>query len=761
MKLFVIAALVVFKVLSASAQTARYITDCSHGATWISSGTLNPNGQVLMVGDLGRVGTYNKESKTIAWDCLPTQSFLYDVWSRNDTTIVVGEHGAVFYKVTDGNWKAVPLASQETIRTVTVHKQSMFIGTEEGAVWRNDSFSNDGWYLSYQASAAVIGLESVDQSLLGVGRAGGVYRLTDDWEDLSLKGSRYEFTSIASIGEFYIIGSDFGKIIRMNTKSGDWSSVQIMDSTGISNIGDFRGRSDKTLCISSGAMNSLLATGFYSPFRTTPGVRVSLDTGRTWVSTPFYADDTPLVEQINNDWCPLVATDGNSIVALSCNPVEPTTLFRSTNSGKSWSAELTSQDIYKRLDTANSFEYGKSFPIVYDGVIRSNDSYLTVQHDQVTNMEFRNALERKSVIVQIDVAVDSVKHDTLSTLDGFFECLDFIDGILYAGGDSARVATSSDYGQTWTYSKINSIAGPFAQVGPFTKHRGTLLARAIWSKAIPTSWYLSGIVELRDSGWFPAAVIPTSKVRLSGTSTTIHNGELFVLVSEVDSSDQNVGYAIYKFDPETHAFYRIIPIPRTHSQVYSAFSINDTLHILVGQENGTRRCTFIQGEWVCVNARLVRAGDTVQLTSGGLIVFNSGSMLIGSSSAGNIYSADGILWRHTPSRMRVLPSNLFFAETSGSKVFAGGPYGFATEYIFDTTQTFVEQAHFASLPVCGESVFNRGSECFLVYDMLGRLIKIDSYNDEESLRIDPALCERRMYIAAPIGKPECSIWFMR
>ena len=144
-----------------TAQQVRYLVECDRGASFVANATHRTDGTILVVGDLGRVGTYKREQGRITWECLPSQAFLYDVWSRNDTTIVVGESGDVWFIVEGARWKSSPLPMPDTCRSIAVHNGVVYVGTQEGRIWQRAALDAEAWTLSYQASAAVIELSLI------------------------------------------------------------------------------------------------------------------------------------------------------------------------------------------------------------------------------------------------------------------------------------------------------------------------------------------------------------------------------------------------------------------------------------------------------------------------------------------------------------------------------------------------------------------------------------------------------------------------
>lgn len=751
----------------ANAQSVRVLTDCSAGASWISNATMTSEGTIIMVGNLGQLGTYSKAQKKIAWECLPTQSFLFDVWSHGDTTVVVGEYGEVWVRIGHEQWVSVELPEKQNVRSVTLHQKALFVGTEQGVIWKLDGLSERTWTIGYEAAAAVIGLESIDGVLLAVGRRGGLYRFIDDWENLSSDESTYELTSIVALGSTYIVGSDHGQILRYNTTTQIWSKVAVVDAATVFESSTFLGRADKTLCVSHGAGDTLFASGWYDPRQTT-GVRKSVDSGKTWTLVPFYSGTTAFRDRIDNSYCPLVSMSGDTIVALSCYPTVPTTIFRSTNDAESWDIDLTSTDILHRLDTSSAVEYGRCSTVVYAGAVLSGNEYLLLKHDRATNLEFTPAVPRYTYVVAVKLHADTGEVDTIAVLPGFFESLDEIDGLLYAGGDSGNVATSVDLGHTWIFEKVHDIGGEFAQVHSFVKLNGIVFAHAGWPTTVSTPWYGSGLIQLHASGWFPCTISPIGTNRVGFNSIFAIDGVPTILIYNLNEEPKVVGYALYKYDLASQSFLHSSNLPFGDTVTVFHVTGENPISISIesngngGAPQATRTCAYIKGDWVCDTLRLVMPLDTITLTSGWQ-QFDLGSVHIAYSiDVGSLYSTDGIWWRHLPKRMSFISPTIFFAKGNANRVIAGGPSNFAAEYTFDTTQTAVEGFDNSTMNQCANAdLFGPDGAMYSVYEASGRLVRVAHYRNESDIRQDPTLRNSALYLLLPSQRPECAFWIFR
>ncbi|MDZ4745135.1 MAG: hypothetical protein SGJ05_03935 [bacterium] len=760
--------LVLVVASSMYSQSVRHLTDCGRGASFVSNAILRSDGTVMVVGDLGRVGTYVAGASRIAWQCLPIQKFLYDVWSRNDTTIVVGEAGAVWFSIGYEGWMPSSLPKKETVRCVIVHNDTVYVGTEEGSVWECGNIRNGEWVRSYVAKASIIEMCSSDGRLAVVGKLGGLYERRSEWVDLSKENSTLEFASIIALGNIYVIGSDSGQVYRYSTTSGIWSAYQLMLPSDNFTMNDFRGRADKTLSISQGLDGELLATGNYYPgFSSGVGVHRSIDSGITWQHRPF--PDDVVTDIVSLMYCPLVGIVNGRTFLVSATAGYPISIYESDQSMTSWNSRLRSQDIFRNLDTIVNGVQGQCSTVVRGAsTVAASNTFICLQNDVATTSAFSSLVEKISRIVEIHLETDTITFDTIALLNGQYTSMHRIGGVVYMGGDSGRIASSSDDGVTWSVEVIDDIDFDNFIVTEVFLRGADLFAAAFNDNDGDRAWRIHGIVERSNGRWRHSSVQPPANTRVTVADIATNlDGQAAVLASNLDESN-NWKYAIYQYDTQTASFNVLSLLPLESTTTPQIFYSNNTIGVLIPSRlfNVYMRCLYSNADWHCDTVKIKVDSSFLPLNSiATILVEDIGDKLVGKGFFRMISVDDGLHWLPLPNATTLFRGSTLFATVDQLRVLVGGFNDYFSIITLDSTSTSINYGSTQALnSICNPIHFMSNTRLvnYRVYDLLGRLISTTETTSYLDAIDQPAIETGHVYVLQmTTGIESCSMLFTR
>lgn len=666
-----------------TAQSVAMLTSCERGISYMSNATATRDGRAVIVGDLGRIGTIGMTDSTFTWECLPEQPFLFDAWISNDSLIVVGANGAVWWRTGGGTWLNVSVPDSATCRTVEKFGGEFYVGTESGRIWRTEDLRSGVWTKDFTTDSSVLDMCANDSTLVAVGANGGFflkYVSGANWVDRSSPEVNAMYSSVRIAGPYFIVGADSGRVMRIDRQQFTMFMSQVFAPSRYSEMPDFRGRADRILssCFTSDGL--LVISGyFYDGPLPAVGVYVSADTGSTWERRAFYNQVTqPSV--VNAEYAPLVFTTDSVISVIAGTLGSAIVRYSSTDHGVHWKS-VQATNFFQRVDVP-----GDSVPHYQVGALtgiviqRESSEYLTTEYTSPTEYDDLSRITAETIVRQWQrTSTYGVNGTVVSRLPGRFYYLVVRTGRLYMQGDSNRIAMSSNNGRSWEVSTLDSgvmtVPSSLAFLGEdilaigYNRLYHRLSNANSWSRVL-----LQGPLEEQR--------YPTGAIQ-------VNDREVALLVNvRRDTLFVRTDLYIATTSGDTVKLDSLCTIPAEAMNTPSLFMSGDTVSMMMpvrsANSPGARmmRCTYTSNAWLCDTARVEVAPDRmIPLNISDLALTDLESQLIGLRFGGGILQStdDGRTWFVIPSVKTGFSGSMIAAASMGSElVLVGSKYYFAS-----------------------------------------------------------------------------------
>lgn len=644
-------------VCNAQVSDIRHYIDCERGVSFVSNAGRSHDGRAVVVGDLGRLGVIGTFDQDFTWYCLPEQPFLYDGWIENDSIVVVGERGSVWFRTSSGVWKNAGIPTSETCRAITKQGSSFYVGTEQGSIWECGDLGSFDWRLQTVMPSSILDLYADDTSMVAVGGEQGLYewsRSRQEWVDLSEHVNMSLYSAVLVFGGKYIIGADSGRVVRYDRTTRQQAVSQLFPPSVSDPYPDFRGRNDRTLSICEGAQHELLVTGHYRDgSRPTTGVYSSSDSGVTWKHRPFY-DASKTFEWFSTEYCPVVLRDDSIIAAIVATAGSPIVVYRSSNSGETW-RKSQSTSMYQLLPRTSNIP-DSTWHTFVDGISGivvdpQRQQLLTTSYCVPQNSDDYRYPFTQTLVVLRTISQEGIRADTLSVVSGKYRGLQRNGEKLIMSGDSLRLAVSDDDGRTWTISRIDSLQPYF-----FT-------ATQIMLKSGSVAYAGNvGYVYLEDVGRWESMKLRSDSTTRPFVVNARKYSENSALI-EVDYYQQSTllyrTVQLLKVSGSSYSIDSVATIPARAVNMPALYTSSDTVVILMASQQSSQfpmgqqyRCSYVGNEWRCDTMYIVLDNGS-QISFRGtdaFEIYDHGVVVVGQLfSGGKYYSTDHCrTWRVLP-----------------------------------------------------------------------------------------------------------------
>ncbi|MBS1560653.1 MAG: hypothetical protein JSS89_03530 [Bacteroidetes bacterium] len=666
-----------------TAQTVAMLTSCEQGISFMSNAAASSDGRAVIVGDLGRIGTIGMTDSTFTWECLPEQPFLFDAWISNDSLIVVGANGAVWWRAGGGSWKNVSIPDGATCRSVEKFGREFYVGTESGGIWRTEDIRSGVWTKDYTTDSSVLDMCAHDSTLVAVGTNGGLFVKSAsgvNWVDRSSPEVEAKYSSVRIAGPYFIVGADSGRVMRIDRQQFTMFTSQVFAPSRYSEMPDFRGRADRILssCFTSDGL--LVVSGyFYDGPLPAVGVFVSADTGRTWARRAFY-DQITKPSVVNAEYAPLVFATDSVLSVIAGTLGSAIVRYSSTDHGVHWKS-VQATNFFQRFDVP-----GDSVPHYQVGALtgiviqRESSEYLTTECTFPTQYEDLSLITAETIVRQWKrTNTIDVNGTVVSRLPGRFYYLLEWAGRLSLRGDSNRIAISSNNGRSWEVSTLDlgvmTVPSSLAFLGEdllaigYNRLYHRLSNSSTWSHVL-----LQGPLEEQR--------YPTGAIQ-------VNDQEVALLVNvRRDTLFVRTDLYIATTSGDTVKLDSLCTIPSEAMNTPSLFMSGDTISMMmpVRSTNGPgarmMRCVYTSNVWQCDTARFEVAPDRkIPLNVSDLALTDLESRLIGLRFGGGMLQStdDGRTWTTIPSVQTGFSGSMIAAASKGSElVLVGSKYYFAS-----------------------------------------------------------------------------------
>lgn len=627
---------------------------------------------------------------TFTWECLPEQPFLFDAWISNDSLIVVGTNGAVWWRAGGGAWKNVSVPESATCRTVEKFGGEFYVGTESGRIWRTEDLRSGVWTKDFTTDSSVLDMCAHDSTLVAVGTNGGLFVKSVSgatWVDRSSPEVKAMYSSVRIAGPYFIVGADSGRVMRIDRQQFTMFTSQVFAPSRYSEMPDFRGRADRILssCFTSDGL-LVISGNFYDGSLPAVGVYVSADTGITWERRAFYDLFTqPTV--VNAEYAPLVFSTDSVLSVVAGTLGSAIVRYSSTDHGLHWKS-VQATNFFQRVDVP-----GDSVPHYQVGALtgiviqRESSEYLTTECTFPTQYEDISLITAETIVRQWKrISNFDVNGTVVSSLPGRFYYLVERAGRLYLRGDSNRIAMSSNNGRSWDVSTLDlgvmTVPSSLAFLGEdllaigYNRLYHRLSNANSWKRVL-----LQGPIEEQQ---FPTGAIQVNDRKVA-LLVNVRRDTLFV----------RTDLYIVTTSGDTVKLDSLCTIPAEAMNTPSLFMSGDTVSMMMPVRStnspGARmmRCTYMNNAWQCDTARVEVSQDLkIPLNVSDLAVTDLGSQLIGLRFGGGMLQStdDGRTWFVIPSVKTGFSGSMIAAASMGSElVLVGSKYYFASIQVKNAT----------------------------------------------------------------------------
>lgn len=658
----------------------RYFVECSRGVSFVSNAVASRDGRVVVVGDLGRMGVIGQTDREFTWYCLPEQTFLFDAWMEHDSIVVVGEKGAVWWRVGTDEWRSAKIPANEVCRSIARKGAAFYVGTEQGGIWKCTDLSSTQWTREAEMPSSILDIYSDDSTLVAVGGYQGLYEWSvsdGKWQDLSQHESPAVYSAVRVYGGYYVIGADSGRVIRYDPVTHRSLVSQLFAPSLSTPMPDFRGRNDRTLSFCVGPANELIVTGFYPDrSRSATGIYSSTDSGMTWRHYPFFDSDSTF-ESFSTEYCPLVMYHDTVLTALVASLGSPIVTYRSSNRGSTWKKGQSSS-MYQLLPNTSNIPDSTwhTFVDAISGIVVDADrqQFITTSYAIPQNSDDNRYPFTRTFVVQWTKSQDAMILDTISVISGKYGGLQRKGKQLLMCGDSLRLAISDDNGRSWDFSRIDSLSAARATATQIILKDGRVgYAGNVGYVYIERAarWEM---MQLRSDKFARPIVVQAVKYD--------YNSALV----EVDYYQQST--LLYRsihmliINGSTHTMDSIATIPDRSYYRPALFADNDTVVIIMPTmqspempKGGQLRCRYIGDVWQCDTMYILDGKRRVPFSgSDQMTLYDHGDAVVCELfSGGRAYSLDRCrTWSVMPQASTYFNGSLWATAFEGKVLYIAG-----------------------------------------------------------------------------------------
>lgn len=658
----------------------RYFVECSRGVSFVSNAVASRDGRAIVVGDLGRMGVIGQADGEFTWYCLPEQTFLFDAWMEHDTIVVVGEKGAVWWRVGTDEWRSAKIPANEVCRSIAKQGTAFYVGTEQGGIWKCTDLSSTQWTREAEMPSSILDIYADDSTLVAAGGDQGLYEWSVSdvhWQDLSQHESPAVYSAVRVYGGYYIIGADSGRVIRYDPVTKRSLVSQLFAPSLSTPMPDFRGRNDRTLSLCVGPANELIVTGFYPErSRSATGIYSSTDSGMTWKHYPFF-DFNSTFESFSTEYCPLVMYNDSVLTAIVATLGSPIVAYRSTDLGKTWTKSQSSS-MYQLLPNTSNIPDSTwhTFVDAITGIVvdAERQQFITTSYAIPQNNDDYRYPFTRTYVVQWTKLQNGMRLDTISIIAGKYTGLQRNGGQLLMCGDSLRVATSDDDGRTWELRRIDSLRATSASAAQIILKDGRVAYAGSVGYVYIESVARWEMMQLRSDKF--ARPIVVHAVTYDDNSALV----------EVDYYQQSTllyrSIHMLKINGSTHSMDSIATIPDRSYNRPALFADNDTVVIIMPTIQSPQvpigrqlRCRYIGDEWQCDTMYILDGTSRVPFSgSDQMTLHDHGDVVVCELfSGGRAYSLDRCrTWSVMPKASTYFNGSLWATAFEGKVLYIAG-----------------------------------------------------------------------------------------